>query len=78
MQINAKELRQHLSEYLERASRGYTLDISMRGKPIARLTTINNTFASQDEADPLFGIWSDRQAMDVDGYIRELRQGRKF
>jgi len=35
MQINAKELRQHLSEYLNRASRGQSLEISMRGTPIA-------------------------------------------
>jgi len=80
MQINAKELRQHLSKYLERASRGYTLDISMRGKPVARLTAIDKpTVASEENnADALFGVWADRQDLNVDGYIRELRQGRQF
>jgi len=76
MQVNAKELRQHLSEYLDRASRGETLDISMRGKPVARLTRIESH--GIPEQDNLFGIWSDMDEMDVGAHIRDLRQGRRF
>ncbi|MBL4774511.1 MAG: type II toxin-antitoxin system prevent-host-death family antitoxin [Mariprofundus sp.] len=76
MQVNAKELRQHLSEYLDRASRGQTLDISMRGKPVARLTQIEAR--SKPEQDDLFGIWSDVADMDVSAHVRHLRQGRQF
>jgi len=76
MQVNAKELRQHLSEYLDRASRGQTLDISMRGKPIARLTRIESH--TKPEQDNLFGIWSDLDDLDVDAHMQNLRQGRQF
>ncbi len=76
MQVNAKELRQHLSEYLDRASRGQTLDISMRGKPVARLTQIESHV--KPEQDDLFGIWSDIESMDVNDHLRDMRQGRQF
>jgi len=76
MQVNAKELRQHLSEYLDRASRGQTLDISMRGKPVARLTRIESH--TKHEQDNLFGIWSDLDDMDVNAHMQNLRQGRQF
>ncbi len=76
MQVNAKELRQHLSEYLDRASRGQTLDISMRGKPVARLTRIESH--AKPEQDDLFGIWSDIDGMDVSAHVRDMRQGRRF
>jgi len=76
MQVNAKEFRRHLSEYLDRASRGQTLDISMRGKPVARLTRIESH--AKPEHDNLFGIWSDMADMDVNEHVRDLRQGRQF
>jgi len=76
MQVNAKELRQHLSEYLERASRGQNLDISMRGKPVARLTRIESQ--KHSEQDDLFGIWSDMQGEDASEQVRNMRQGRRF
>jgi len=76
MQVNAKELRQHLSEYLDRASRGQTLDISMRGKPVARLTRIESR--AKFGQDDLFGIWSDVDILDVNAQVRGMRQGRQF
>ncbi len=76
MQVNSKELRQHLAEYLERASRGHTLEISMRGKPVARLTAIKDKQSGEEDA--LFGIWSDKQEMSVNEEMRELRKGRSF
>jgi len=76
MQVNAKELRQHLSEYLDRASRGQSMEISMRGKPVAQLTQIKSH--SKPEHDDLFGIWSDIDTMDVNAHVREIRQGRQF
>jgi len=76
MQVNARELRQHLSEYLERAARGHTLDISMRGKPVARLTCIEPR--SSAKQDDLFGIWAGQDDVDVEACVREMRQGRRF
>lgn len=76
MQINAKELRQHLSEYLERASRGQSMDISMRGTPIARLTKIESQ--KDTKQDDLFGIWSDDQGEDASAQVRNMRKVRRF
>jgi len=76
MQVNAKELRLHLSEYLERAARGQNMEISMRGKPVARLTRIESR--SSPEQDVLFGIWSDQNEIDVEQHVRDMRQGRQF
>ena len=76
MRINAKELRQHLTDYLQRAARGHSVEISIRGKPVARLTSLQ---AGMKQAkDDLFGIWSDRKDMDVEAHVRGMRQGRSF
>ncbi|RLL49695.1 type II toxin-antitoxin system prevent-host-death family antitoxin [Mariprofundus sp. EBB-1] len=76
MQVNAKELRLHLREYLERAAGGQVLDISMRGTPVARLSRIESR--SNPEHDDLFAIWSDQCEMDVKQHVRDMRQGRQF
>jgi len=76
MQVKAKELRQHLSEYLERASRGQCMDISMRGKPVARLSRIESQKTT--DQDDLFGIWRDVQDEDASVQVRNMRQGRRF
>ena len=38
--IGVRELRQHASRYLERVMRGETLEVSVRGRPAARLVPI--------------------------------------
>ncbi|WP_038246774.1 type II toxin-antitoxin system Phd/YefM family antitoxin [Ghiorsea bivora] len=75
MQINAKELRQHLSDYLSAASKGQVVNISMRGKPVARLSSIEPVSKSKD--DDFFGIWADDER-DVAEYVRDMRKGRQF
>lgn len=76
MQVNAKELRLHLTDYLKRVARGHSLKVSMRGKPIAQLSPIQGK--AEVEEDDLFGIWADRKDLDVDAHVRGMRQGRKF
>jgi len=73
LQVNATELRQHLNEYLECASCGQSLDITMRGKPVARLTRIEAKTTST--RDDLFGIWSDIDKSDASAQALEMRQG---
>ena len=48
--IGVRELRQHASRYLERVVRGETLEVTDRGRPVARLVPIG--------ADP----WADMVA----------------
>ena len=40
--IGVRELRQHASRYLERGSRGETLEVTDRGRPVARLVPISS------------------------------------
>jgi len=74
MQVNAKELRLHLSDYLERAAHGHSLEISMRGKVVARLSAIEGKQPPAEDA--LFGIWAARSTDEVAGELRAMRQGR--
>ncbi|MEA2079352.1 MAG: type II toxin-antitoxin system prevent-host-death family antitoxin [Pseudomonadota bacterium] len=76
MEVSAKELRLRLSDYLKRAARGYAVDVSMRGKRIARLVPVKKDRKSKE--DQLFGIWSDRKDFDVNSSVREMRKGRYF
>ncbi len=38
--IGVRELRQHASRYLERVARGESLEVTDRGRPVARLVPI--------------------------------------
>ena len=76
MEVSAKELRLQLSDYLKRVARGHSVDISMRGKKIARLVPVKEKRKSQE--DELFGIWLDRKDIDVNASVREMRKGRCF
>ena len=38
--IGVRELRQHASRYLERVAHGETLEVTDRGRPLARLVPI--------------------------------------
>ena len=38
--IGVRELRQHASRYLERVSRGESLEVTDRGRPVARLVPV--------------------------------------
>lgn len=39
-QIGVRELRQHASRYLARVARGETLEVTDRGRPVARLVPV--------------------------------------
>ncbi len=40
--IGVRELRQHASRYLERVAHGETLEVTDRGRPVARLVPITS------------------------------------
>jgi prevent-host-death family protein len=80
MEVSAKEFRKHPGKFIEQASRGVDLYITVRGKRKARLIPIveadNQTTAAADE---LHGLWADRHDLpNVDEYIRTLRRGRSL
>lgn len=40
--IGVRELRQHASRYLERVARGESLEVTDRGRPVARLVPVTS------------------------------------
>jgi prevent-host-death family protein len=42
--IGVRELRQHASRYLERVRHGETLEVTDRGRPVARLVPVGSDF----------------------------------
>lgn len=81
MKATAKELRFHSKQLLDAVDRGDDVIITFRGKPCAKLVPYEDIKSRKKVSgeNPLFGIWRDRDDLeDVDGYVRELRKGRKL
>ena len=80
MEVTAKNLRSRVGDLLECLDRGETVTITYRGKPRAKLVSIEpeGETASRDAGVfPAFGMWKDRDDMtDVDAHVRQLRKGR--
>ena len=78
MKTTAKDLRFHTKELLHTASRGEEIVITYRGRECAKLVPFEDKGGKQAENE-LFGIWKDYAAAgDIEGYVRQLRKGRKF
>lgn len=78
MQTTAKELRFNTSAIFERLEMGEEITVTYRGKAKAKLVPINEvTKGKKITPNKLFGMWADKE-MDVDEYVRTLRQGRSF
>ena len=79
MELTAKALRSQVAAALACVERGETVTITYRGKPRARLVSVDQSVSMDGDEDsmPAFGIWQDRDDMaDVDSYVRDVRKGR--
>jgi len=80
MKVTTKSLRTRAREILDCVDRGEPVTITYRGKPRARLVSIDQEKAAMVEQTPeipVFGMWNDRDDIaDVDAYVRRLRKGR--
>lgn len=81
MKVTTKALRTQAREILDCVDRGEPVTITYRGKPRAKLVTIEDerkAAVAEAREYPVFGMWEDRQDLDdVPGYVRELRKGRR-
>ena len=77
MKITARELRRRLGEYLRAVARGEEVEVTYRGRSVARLTPIERGLDRPDAGDPLFGVWADRDDLDVDRFVDDLRKERE-
>ena len=77
MNATAKQLRFNTKSLLQSVARGEEVTITMRGKPVARLVTINRRRKKKGEDDTIFGMWRDRNDLrEVQSYVRNIRKGR--
>jgi len=77
MEISAKQLRTRAGEALDWVDRGETVIVTYRGKPRAKLVSIDDGMAKKPCQIPAFGMWRDRDDMGAfDAYLRACRQPR--
>jgi prevent-host-death family protein len=78
MKATAKELRFNSKMLLDAVGRGDDVVITFRGKPCAKLVPYEDDkqAACSLSEDVLFGIWRDRDDIDVEHYVRDLRKSR--
>lgn len=82
MDVSAKELRARPGRIIEQAAGGVDIVVTLRGKRVARIVPFDAapTDAVAESApafsDELFGLWKDRDDIDVETHVRELRRGR--
>ena len=75
MLATAKDLRFNISMLFNVLSKGEDITITYRGKPKAKLISIDENQSKKEST--IFGMWSDKD-MRVDSFVRDLRQGRNF
>lgn len=80
MKVTTKSLRTRAKEILDCVDRGEPVTITYRGKPRAKLVSIEQekaTAGSNTGDIPVFGMWGDREDLsDIGTYVRQLRKGR--
>jgi len=79
MEVSAKELRQKTRLLLDMVERGEEVIITYRGRPRARIVSINEGPDQAESAgkNELFGLWADREDLaDPRTWVRNLRQSR--
>ncbi len=79
MVVTAKQLRLKTSQVLKKVQQVGSLTITLRGKPVAKLTALNKKKPTPLTEHPAFGIWANRQDMkDVDAWLQKIRKPRYF
>mgnify|MGYP002621469976 FL=1 len=79
MHATVKDLRLQARALLAATQRGETVEITHRGKPCARLVGLAAEPEQERPArNPAFGLWADRDEMDVESHVRRLRAPRTF
>ena len=79
MEVSAKELRTKPGKIIEQVAKGVEVIVTVRGKRLARIVPYNQEEASPpDMTDEIFGLWRDRDGMNVDDYVRRRRRKRSL
>lgn len=79
MTVSAKELKVKTSEVLKRVQRIGSATITVRGKPVARLTALTPRTPMPLAEHPSVGMWAGREDMkDVTAWLRKVRRPRRI
>ena len=77
--VNIAEAKAHLSELVERAEAGETVEIMRRGKPVAKLVPIEPTKKRFDAAElARFTAGMTPQKQGAGEFIREMRDSDRY
>ncbi len=77
MTVTAKDLRIRTSDILKRVQRVGSATVTLRGKPVARLTARATRKPLPLAEHPSVGIWANRKDMkDVNKWVRKIRKPR--
>lgn len=75
--VTAKQLRLQTSQVLKKLQQVGSVTVTLRGKPVAKLTALNRRKGGHLLEDPAVGMWADREDMkDVHAWLRKLRTPR--
>ncbi len=77
--INLADAKAHLSELVDRVEAGDSIDITRRGKPVARLTSVDRPRKPVDAALlQALTATMPPQAEDAEGLVRSMRDGDRY
>lgn len=77
MVVTAKQLRLKTSQVLKKVQQVGTVTVTLRGKPVAKLLSLNSRKEKKLSEYRAFGMWADRGDMkDVDAWLRNIRKPR--
>jgi prevent-host-death family protein len=77
MVITAKQLRLNTSSILKKVQNVGSLTVTLRGRPVAKLTAFPPKKPMRVQDHPSVGIWADREDMkDVHAWLKKIRTPR--
>ncbi|MGH9326946.1 MAG: type II toxin-antitoxin system Phd/YefM family antitoxin [Terriglobia bacterium] len=77
MVVTAKDLRLKTSKILKEVQRVGSVTVTYRGKPVAKLVSVECAKKGKLTDDPAFGMWADREdTKDVHAWLKNIRTPR--
>ncbi len=77
MVVTTKELRLNASRILKKVQQIGSVTVTLRGKPVAKLTALKQGQVVHAADHPAFGMWADREDMkDVHAWLKKIRTPR--
>lgn len=77
MVVTAKQLRLDTSRILRKVQQLGSVTVTLRGKPVAKLSSLKRKPPMRVQDHPSVGIWADREDMkDVHAWLKKIRTPR--